>query len=64
MISRRDYSMALKRDAKGGFQVFSLNGCDAGVREYKKRRMHEKANSGCLACRAKKVKVCLQLEGG
>jgi hypothetical protein len=64
MMNRHDYSMALKKDAKGEFQVFSLSGGDAGVREYKKRRMHKKADSGCLACRAKRVKVCLQLEGG
>ena len=64
MMNRCNYSMAPKRDVKGGFRVFSLSGCDAGVREYKKRRMHKKAFSGCFACRAKRVKVCLQLEGG
>ena len=65
MMNRRDSSTTLKRrDANGGFQVFSLAGCDAGVHEYKKRRMHKKADSGCLACRAKRVKVSLQLEGG
>ena len=64
-MNRRDHLVAVKRgDAKPGFQVFSLSGRDAGVHEYKKRRMHKKADSGCLACRAKRVKVSLQLEGG
>ena len=54
--------MVPRRNAEGIFQVFSQSNSNAEVHEYKKRRMHEKANSGCLACRAKKVKVCMQLE--
>ncbi|KAK9365017.1 hypothetical protein V1509DRAFT_676962 [Lipomyces kononenkoae] len=56
MSARRDDLIVPRRDAEGGFQVFSLNNRDAGVREYKRRRMHAKAHSGCLACRAKRVK--------
>lgn len=62
-MNRCDYPMAL-RDAKGGFQMFSQSNSNAEVREYKKRRKHEKANSGCLACRIKRVKVCIKLESG
>jgi hypothetical protein len=46
-------------DAKAGFQVLSLNYFDPRVRDYKKRKVHKKTKSGCLTCKAKKVKVCL-----
>lgn len=50
-------------DSKAGFQVLSLNGIDAKVRNYQKRKAHRKTNSGCLTCKGKKVKVrlCLKL---
>ena len=46
-------------DVKPGFQVLSLNYFDPRVRDYKKRKVHKKTKSGCLTCKAKKVKVCL-----
>jgi hypothetical protein len=49
----------LRMDAQAGFQVLSLNDFDGGVRDYKKRKVHKKTRSGCLTCKAKKVKVCL-----
>ena len=60
-MNRSDDSTTLKTDAKGRFQVFPQTGYGAAVREYKKRREHKKVKAGCLACRTKRVKVCLQL---
>jgi hypothetical protein len=39
------------------FQVFSIKEADPKLREIKKRRPHKKTRSGCLSCKAKKVKV-------
>lgn len=50
----------LSRDAKALFQVLARDDdqLDLKVREYKKRKLHKKTKSGCLTCKAKKVKVC------
>jgi hypothetical protein len=55
----RDDARTVAMDVKTGFQVLSLNGFDPRVRDYKKRELHKKTKSGCLTCKAKKVKVCL-----
>lgn len=54
-----DDARTLTMNAKPGFQVLSLNDFDPRVRDYKKRKVHKKTKSGCLTCKAKKVKVCL-----
>jgi hypothetical protein len=46
-------------DMTGNFQVLTLDGPSAQLREHKKRRPHKKTKSGCLSCKVKKVKVCL-----
>jgi hypothetical protein len=53
--------MDARHDANAGavgFQVLSLSDFDPRVRDYKKRKAHKKTKAGCLACKAKKVKVC------
>jgi hypothetical protein len=55
----RDDARTLTTDAKAGFHVLSLNDFDPRVRDYKKRKVHKKTKSGCLTCKAKKVKVGL-----
>jgi hypothetical protein len=40
-----------------GFQVFSLQDSTLKVQTYKKRQFTHKTKSGCLTCRAKRVKV-------
>jgi hypothetical protein len=55
----RDDARTPTMDAKAGFQILSLNDFDQRVRDYKKRKVHEKTKCGCLTCKAKKVKVCL-----
>jgi hypothetical protein len=44
-------------ESKTAFQVFSISELDGRVREYKKRKLHEKTKSGCQTCKVKKVKV-------
>ncbi|KAI9849758.1 MAG: hypothetical protein M1838_006259 [Thelocarpon superellum] len=48
--------MTAMMDGKAAFRVLSLNDADPRVREYKKRKVHEKTKSGCLPCKAKRVK--------
>jgi len=53
--------MAGPDDAQPGYQVLSLSEFDSKLRDYKKRKSHKKTTSGCLACKAKRVKVWPQL---
>jgi hypothetical protein len=43
------------------FQVFSLNETNPEVKEIRKRKAHRKSRLGCLACKARKVKVSERL---
>lgn len=39
------------------FQVIALSQPGLQVKEYKRRKPHKKTRSGCLPCKAKRVKV-------
>jgi hypothetical protein len=47
--------------AKNGFQILSLSNYAPTVRDYKKLKKHQKSRSGCVACKEKRVKVCIFL---
>lgn len=49
--------------AEGGFQILSLSNYAPIVRDYKKLKTHQKSRSGCVACKEKRVKVCMFLTG-
>jgi hypothetical protein len=44
-------------ELNGAFTVLSLHGDHVSSGTWRRRRLHQKVRSGCLACRAKRVKV-------
>lgn len=58
-LSSRD---TVSMESKSEFHILSLSNSDARVRDYKKRKAHKKTKSGCLPCRAKRVKVCIFID--
>jgi hypothetical protein len=48
--------------AKKGFQILYLSNYAPTVRDYKNLKTNSKSRSGCLACKEKRVKVCISLD--